>query len=108
MTFWSHSTLTARKPHVCSMCGRRIDAGEKYMKGAGMDGTAWTWKECFHCKSFRQLTDIGFDGEYNEDTFADMEPLDGLEETWLRQYRRRWRTSQGSLFPIPTRAAVEA
>lgn len=111
MTFWADSYPKARISHRCADCGRTIDPGETYRKGSGMDGgTAWTWKECSHCLAYMRLShmcdDWWADEGYGWEMFADYEAQGRDEERWKRQYRRQWRTSHGTLFPIPSRVAV--
>lgn len=96
-------TRTARKPHVCDLCTRRIDPGEKYRHGAGMDGTrAWTWKECAHCDALRDLAfRQWYDDEYGSDLIAEWEP-DTIPHLRLKaQWKRKWRHLDGTLMPVP-------
>lgn len=101
---WSISHPVAAKEHLCQMCRRVINKGELYLRGAGFDGTAWTWKECAHCEAARRLYDINDGNEYNEDMFdswAD-DPRDVTELRHAAGFRMRWRTRAGTLLPIPT------
>lgn len=104
MTFWTHTRPKARASHRCDMCRRIIDPGETYLRGVGIDGTAWTWKECAHCDALRDVARAQCsETEYDEETIADWEP-----ETWQQmrvkvQWRRQWRRFDGSLYPIPER-----
>lgn len=42
-SFCSEKTITARKPHRCSACLQPINAGEKYLRDAGVsDGDFWS------------------------------------------------------------------
>lgn len=100
---WSIQHPTAQKAHTCQMCGRRIDPGERYLRGAGFDGTAWSWKECAHCEAVRKLYDISDGGEYNEDYFHEWsrDPQDVTELRHAAGYRMKWRTRLGTLLPVP-------
>ena len=100
---WSINHPTARKAHRCEMCARRIDVGERHLRGAGFDGTAWSWRECAHCEAVRKMYDINDGNEYNEDMFdvwAD-DPQDVPELRHAVGYRMRWRTRLGTLLPVP-------
>lgn len=93
------------------MCNRRIDPGEKYMRGAGFDGsTAWSWKECGHCEAIQSMYDVSWDGEYSYETFDGWaeSPRDLQELRHVAGWRMRWRTRSGALLPIPTRTADNA
>lgn len=39
MEFSTFREPVAKKPHVCSMCGREINIGEKYIRFSGKDGS---------------------------------------------------------------------
>ena len=110
MTFWNHSHPRARKAHRCDMCSRRIDPGETYLRGTGLDGTAWTWKECAHCEAARLIYDISDGGEeYDPDLFdgwASGVRGAGPELRAAAGYQSRWRTQSGAPWPIPRRAAA--
>ncbi len=107
MTHFQDEHPVARKPHWCEMCGRRIDPGEKYRRGSGMDGsTAWTWRECAHCAAlaaYVALDDPWDDDGYGPDLFTEWEPLT-VEHLRLKALatRRRWRHTDGRLYPVPT------
>lgn len=115
MTFYHVETRKARKQHRCEMCGRRIDPGEEYLHGVGMEGSVWVWKECAHCKAARLLYDIDYDGEYNADyfeawvddsrwpSFETMTPEQFHQLRHAAGYTMRWRTKGGNLLPIPTK-----
>lgn len=104
MTTFIHSYPRARKTHRCTMCGRTIEIGEKYLRGAGLDGTAWSWKECTHCEAARIAYDIPWDVEYNEDTFAEWSTdlVRSIPEARAAAgYQNQWRTQAGTLWPMP-------
>lgn len=107
MTFWTRRHPKARVSHECELCGRRIDPGEVYTRGVGIDGTAWTWKECAHCTRAQTIYDLSWDGEYNAECFQDWAgdggPRDIEEARAMAGYRKRWRTARGNLWPLPTR-----
>ena len=51
---FSETNPTARKPHRCYECGRRIEAGEKYSRVWGIwDGRMDTHGTCSHCCALR-------------------------------------------------------
>lgn len=94
-----HEWVTARKPHVCQLCRRAIRAGERYQRCAGMDGaTAWTWRECAHCDSIRNLA---VDGDYDMDSVAEWQPSTVAQTRALVLWRRQWTRKDGSLYPVP-------
>ena len=105
MTDWTTTHQRARKAHFCDMCRRVIDIGEVYKRGAGFDGTAWSWKECQHCEAVLGIYDLGFDGEYNGDHFEDWasdgNARDLGEARDMAGFRKQWRTKAGSLWPLP-------
>ena len=50
--FWCETTRTARKPHKCCVCWRKIQPGEKYEHVAGKwEGKISTFKTCADCQS---------------------------------------------------------
>lgn len=106
MTFYSDSWPTARKEHRCSDCRRTIHPGEKYRRGAGMDGEqAWTWKDCEHCYWLLQI--IPWDDEYHPETFDEWEP-DSVSELRLKAlWLKKWTRADGSLYPVPTITTLE-
>lgn len=106
MTGWSIAHPRARKAHRCQMCGRRIDPGETYLRGAGFDGSsAWTWKECAHCEAIKVYYDISDGEEYSEADFYEWsrEPGNCEVEDWRHAagYRMQWRARGGTLLPVP-------
>ncbi|WP_158251256.1 hypothetical protein [Cryobacterium sp. Y11] len=104
MADWSISHPRARKAHRCEMCRRVIGAGEVYKRGAGFDGTAWSWKECLHCEAVLRIYGLG-DGEYNADSFEDWasdgDARDLSEARDMAGFRKQWRTKAGNLWPLP-------
>jgi hypothetical protein len=103
---WTISHPKARWPHLCDMCRRVIDAGEVYKRGAGFDGTAWSWKECTNCEAVLRIYGLGdiHDG-YNPDHFEDWAsdggPRDLNEARDMAGFRQQWRTKAGNLWPLP-------
>lgn len=52
---FEETTRTARKPHVCCACGRRIDPGQVYGRTASLYDGGWTvWKRCGGCEGIYQ------------------------------------------------------
>lgn len=92
----------ARKPHRCDMCFRTIGPGETYLRGAGMDGTAWTWKECAHCEVLASwvVQSLGLD-EYGEENLINWDPETTGEMRIKVQHRRQWKRRDGDLYPVP-------
>ena len=103
---WSISYPTARKTHICAMCSRIINPGERYLRGSGFgDGTVWSWSECVHCEAVRRLYDITDGDEYDADLFdcwAD-EARDVTELRHAAGFRMKWRTKLGNLLLVPNR-----
>ena len=77
--FYSAKTLTAKKPHKCSVCYKEIEPGQKYIKKAGVhDGDFWSGAECLECQPIITefcSSDYGDDGycpEYMEEWWRDI------------------------------------
>ncbi len=103
MTVYFDTEPTARKSHRCGLCGRTILPGEQYRRGVALDGTAWTFKECAHCRAVMDLADP-LDGEYEyyDDVLYEWEPRTVQEARWRAQHRRKWARRDGSLYALPT------
>lgn len=98
-----HDTRRARKEHRCDDCHRVIRKGETYIRGVGLgDGTAWTWKECAHCRAILDLYVTYWDYTYNEDDFQDWEPQTVTELRAKVNYNRKWERADGSLVEVPS------
>lgn len=105
MTHWHSEHRTARAEHKCGCCGRTIRKGERYRRGVGLDGTAWTWKECAHCDVLARHVCDAYDlDEYDPDSIADYDAEDLGELRVKVGFRRRWTRSDGSLYPVPVRS----
>lgn len=65
---------TARKPHRCGECRRKIQRGERYERVSGVWEGGWsTFKTCLDCRSVRdELFDCGF---VYEQLWIDVEEL---------------------------------
>lgn len=100
--FWIRDHRVARKPHVCSLCRRRIDKGETYLYGTGHEDAFWHWKECAHCEWMQTTFDISDDGMYSDEMLAGFEPRNMVELRAVAGYRMKWRTKMGNLLPVPT------
>lgn len=104
VTHYSINARTARTGHKCILCQRTIRPGETYWRGAGMDGaTAWTWKECAHCDTIRDIAwQETHDDEYFPELLDDWKPA---SVTHMRlkvlAVRKRWTRRDGSLYPVP-------
>lgn len=106
MTFYADTWPTARKEHWCTLCARVIRKGEKYRRGVTLDGTAYTFKECRHCRAVMNLADpTGGDSEYYSDVLAEWEPYGVTELRWKVQWKRKWERRDGDLYPVPTAGA---
>lgn len=121
MSFYSATTVTARKEHKCGDCGRKIEPGTQYERTAGAAyGDFWTWKNCLHCKAYRAVVRaIDEDSYYDEDGFslsdwhlnygtapeiAHMvkDPIKALAYYRIaRWFEARWRDRDGQLREIP-------
>jgi hypothetical protein len=105
----------ARIEHKCVLCHRTIRVGEVYTRGAGFgEGTAWSWKECAHCRAALNLYEVyEWDEEgYNEETFDAWvdyrDSAKGMTVAELRAmagYRAKWQLRSGTLWPIPVAAS---
>lgn len=106
MHFTEPATQRARIAHQCSLCFRRIDPGETYMRVRGFDGgDAWTFRGCAHCEELRKLYDLtdhdGLVGEEGAEYWLDNGPRDVREARHMAQFKMRWRTKAGTLLPVP-------
>lgn len=102
------STPTARKPHPCEQCGRRIQPGEKYHRWDGIyDGMAQSSATCQQCAALtNDLWDIDVVGEdaYGDECYAylpdvDWPDIERLGPLWVLRHER-WR--QQWVEPYPT------
>lgn len=109
MTHYAHTRPKARVKHYCNLCNRVIRPGEVYVKGVGMDGaTAWTWRECAHCDTIRDLRRNEWDiDEYDWQTIADWEPKTVHQLRLKALWRRGWERADGSLYPVPEKVMHE-
>jgi hypothetical protein len=107
----SQSKPRARKPHICEWCGRRIEVGEVYQRAAllGDDGF-YDWTNCLHCGAFVTLAGIWecCDEGTTSDDIEEWEPYGEAHTVfvcriWKAQWRKKWRSHDGSLYPIPTK-----
>lgn len=108
----NHKAPIAMKSYQCHFCGRFIYAGETYHRWTHKrDGTDYAWVSCQHCEAMIRECDL-WDYDTGEgigpDTFGEFEPRDifGLrcKVMWGRGWRRK---TNGSLYPVPVRAALE-
>lgn len=102
MTFYSHAYPKANKEHRCADCGRTIRKGEIYRRGSGMDGTAWTWRECEHCTILATYLGYLYDlEEYGAEDFFEWDP-ESVEQWRIKvQFRKKWTKTDGTLYPAP-------
>lgn len=126
-SFYSATTVTARKDHKCGDCGRAILEGERYERIAGAAyGDFWAWKSCAHCAALRRMIrDIDEESYYHEDGLnvpdwacdnsspADIAwRLTGPTGIWdpikalacyrtIRWFQGRWRDQNGQLREVP-------
>lgn len=101
----------ARVEHVCQLCYRKIQPGEKYnrQRNIGDDGP-YVFKACAHCHALAKVSTVidnalDYSEGYTADDFVEWEPTTILEARWRAQYRRKWRRRDGELYPIPTAPA---
>ena len=107
MAYYADTWPVARKEHRCSLCTRTIRPGEKYRRGVTLDGAAWTFKECLHCRAVMDLTDAtGGESEYYFDVLGEWEPHGVTEMRWKVQWARSWERRDGGLYPVPTSATL--
>lgn len=102
MSEWIRTNPVARKEHRCEICCRTIRKGETYLRGVGLDGNAWTWKECTHCEAMLNLYDIQWDDTYCRDTVADWDPRSTAEWRVKANWNRQWTRRDGSLVEVPS------
>lgn len=108
MTHFAEATPVARIAHECNDCGRTIRPGERYHRGAGMDGfTAWTWKECAHCVAIAPLVCEPYEDTYRMASFEEWEPTSIAHLRLKANWGRRWERRDGSLVPIPVQTYRE-
>lgn len=75
---WRAETRTARKPHWCEECARRIQPGETYRYITELyDGRWATFKQCRHCVALGAWMDV-LCGGY---------PIAGLHEELIEHWR---------------------
>lgn len=88
----------ARKQHVCSNCGRKIEPGERYRRHVLVDGRAMmTFSDCKECA----IKGAVLWDEHGSDTCY-MDTEEGLKETasemgW-KAFLARMRTMRARLF----------
>lgn len=84
--FFNERFPTAKKPHTCEECGRRIEVGEVYRYASGVfDGDFWTFKGCADCERLRiavHLYEVEVEGCDEFDSWCPM----GSLMTYLRGY----------------------
>lgn len=102
------ATPKARKPHICSECGRTIEHGETYRHHATLyEGRIETHKCCAHCDVARDWLFAQCDG-WSFNTVRE-EIIEHYHEGYTQlgrfavSLRRRWRGFRGQLLPIPGR-----
>lgn len=102
MTHWTRTHPRAKKPHNCDSCWRTIRPGERYLRGVGLDGTAWTWKECGHCELLSEFVVSAYGlEEYGGDDLHEWEPANVSELRVKVQFKKRWARTDGTLYPLP-------
>lgn len=104
MTHYHWTTPKARKRHICGMCGRIIHPGETYHRMAGLDGgSAWTHKECAHCKVMVRLVQDRLNEyeDYDIDLLLDFDPETLSEARVKAMFYKRWTRRDGSTWPVP-------
>lgn len=104
--------VRARVAHVCDLCGRRIDPGERYRYQALADnGTIRSSRVCAHCWAAAFILDLwdGIDPDdgITGDDFAQYDPRDDAEARILGGWHARWRDDGGDLLPVPQHADEE-
>ena len=107
-TWTTPEKRTARKEHWCEGCFRRIHPGETYTHQRGFDGgDVWTFRQCAHCLAVTELYDPrdtdGCISQDGYDAWTDNRPRDWTEARHMAGWNMRWRTTSGTLLPIPTR-----
>ncbi len=85
MSFCRETERTARKEHVCSLCGAAIKKGEKYIDHAdNMDDENYVCasKECMPCQPVKRefiksdYADEGYCAEYLQEWWLDIKCYD--------------------------------
>lgn len=100
---WLEGPCRALKTHMCHECGRTIDAGETYWRGACLgEGAPSTWKRCAHCRALiREIDVTNWEGLIYPAWPWTTDPGNWTEARWLASCRKGWRTRDGRLLPIP-------
>lgn len=73
LEFSNHAYRTARKEHMCSLCGRKIEVSEKYSRHSGVyDGKFFDHKHHLLCeKAIEIYCEDVCDNEYDNDSVID-------------------------------------
>lgn len=103
-TLISENTFTAKKKHLCDLCGQHIQVGEKYKRQFCIDGNAYAFKMHFVCEDISKVYrkeydsyDEGYDHNcFSHDVFENFEVVvgfksDGLKyQEALKLFKQKW------------------
>ena len=95
---------TARKSHICHLCRRQIEPGERYRHQRNKEsGDIWTWRNCAHCDELlNHLLRHGYDDDWGitSDSVSEWEPESIAEMRLKVGWKRKWRHRDGSLYAM--------
>lgn len=83
-TVLRESTPRARKPYHCSLCGVKINAGQRYNVVVTVDdygGNFRSWRHCLHCADLLRMIWATAPHDYYDDTGVGPDEAD----EWARQ-----------------------
>ena len=97
----------ARKPHICSECGRKIEAGETYnVQRTVFDGNADSYKTCLHCQVVKSWLVKECGGYLYQGVLEDINEHRnegyGFGVARLTAgMQNQWKRKDGRLWPVP-------
>ena len=100
----SENTFTAKKKHLCDLCGQHIAVGEKYKRQFCVDGNAYAFKMHLVCEDIAKVYSKEYDSDcegydhncFSNDVFENFEVVvgyksDGLKyQEALKLFKQKW------------------